>query len=119
MLVGWVLNKRWCFLYGMMRKDLSATMLPTTEQKIVLLADVENLQACNWHHNVRTIYSVLYILRWQCLWNKWWQLPPPPPPQKKNSSTSEVIERELGAMNILAAVETMAMNETIKKNCIE
>lgn len=38
---------------------------------------------------------------------------------QKSSSISEALERELGTMNILAVVEAMAMDETIKINCIE
>lgn len=38
---------------------------------------------------------------------------------QKSSSICEAIERQLGAMNIFAVVETVAMDETIKINCIE
>ena len=40
-----MVNERWCFLHGGVRKDLSTTSLPTTtEQEIVSFTDLENTQ---------------------------------------------------------------------------
>lgn len=71
-----MVNERWCFLHGGVRKDLFSTVLPTTTgQETASFTDWKKHKRRSQHHNLKTIYSVLCLLRWKDLWDTYWQFP--------------------------------------------